>query len=474
MDAVLGNALERAIRAHHRRRLTRLGHASSLDPPETDSTWAAGAPPPRDGCEVEVLIDGAEAFPRMLRDIRAAASHVHIAGWHVDPDFALTRDGEPSQVRRVLRDVAERVPVRALIWGGAPFHGFTPSRGDVKEVRAELLRGSRVVCALDPHERTMHCHHEKIVIVDDEIAYVGGLDITSLAGDRFDSSEHAERGSLGWHDVAVRLRGPVVADVAQHFADRWLQNTGERVDPVDEPAPAGDSRAQFVRTLCDGMYDFAPTGDFRVLESYRRALRSAQRLIYLENQFLWAPEIVEELVEKVRDPPCDEFRLVVLLPAKPNNGAEDTRGQLAVIADHDADGRFLACTVHSRTGARSGPLYVHAKVGIVDDRWLMVGSANLNAHSLFNDSEAGIVTDDTALVRATRLRLWAEHLERSTTDVDGPAHDVIDHVWRPIADEQLARRRADLVLTHRLMRLEAASKRLERLRGPLQGLVVDG
>ncbi|MEA2391902.1 MAG: hypothetical protein QOK31_2011, partial [Solirubrobacteraceae bacterium] len=118
------------MRGHHRRRLRRLGQAHRLDPPPGSAPWAAGDPPPREGCAVEVLIDGADAFPRVLDDIRGARSHVHVTGWHVTPDFALTRDGEASQVRRVLRETAERVDVRVLLWGGAPLRGFTPTRGE--------------------------------------------------------------------------------------------------------------------------------------------------------------------------------------------------------------------------------------------------------------------------------------------------------------------------------------------------------
>ena len=91
----------------------------------------------------------------------------------------------------------------------------------MRRVRDEIIRGTRVRCALDSKERPMHCHHEKIVIVDGEVAFVGGIDLTSLGGDRFDSSEHPMRGRIGWHDVATRLRGPAVADVAAHFASRW-------------------------------------------------------------------------------------------------------------------------------------------------------------------------------------------------------------------------------------------------------------
>jgi phosphatidylserine/phosphatidylglycerophosphate/cardiolipin synthase-like enzyme len=114
---------------------------------------------------------------------------------------------------------------------------------------------------------------------------------------------------------------------------------------------------------------------------------------------------------------------------------------------------------------------VHAKVAIVDDRWLTVGSANLNEHSLFNDTEMNVVTTDPQLARRTRLELWSEHLEREKVDSE-PAR-VVDELWKPIADEQLERREAGEALTHRLIRLPAVSRRSKRLIGPMRGLLVD-
>jgi phosphatidylserine/phosphatidylglycerophosphate/cardiolipin synthase-like enzyme len=109
------------------------------------------------------------------------------------------------------------------------------------------------------------------------------------------------------------------------------------------------------------------------------------------------------------------------IPAKPNSGAHDTAGQLAVLADANRGAgrsRMLACTLYAVGRDRSERIYVHAKVGIVDDRWLTVGSANLNEHSLFNETEMNVVTHDPTLARRTRLRLWSEHLERPS------------HCWR--------------------------------------------
>ncbi|PZS22518.1 MAG: phospholipase, partial [Pseudonocardiales bacterium] len=119
-------------------------------------------------------------------------------------------------------------------------------------------------------------------------------------------------------------------------------------------------------------------------------------------------------------------------------------------------------------------VYVHAKIAVVDDEWLTLGSANLNEHSFFNDSEMNVVTCDPRLARETRLRLWAEHLELSIEQVSGdPAH-VIDELWRPIATEQLERRRRGEPQTHRLSELAGVSRRSMALLGPLHGLVVDG
>jgi phosphatidylserine/phosphatidylglycerophosphate/cardiolipin synthase-like enzyme len=251
--------------------------------------------------------------------------------------------------------------------------------------------------------------------------------------------------------------------------------TGEEIPSTRTPPASGGIEVQVVRTVPEKVYDGLPGGDFRILESYLRALRSARSFIYLENQFLWAPQVVGILMDKLREPPSDEFRVVILLPAKPNNGADDTRGQLGLLAEaDDGAGRFLAATIASRTGELSGPLYVHAKVGIVDDAWLTVGSANLNEHSLFNDSEMNVVTCDPVLVRDTRLRLWSEHLERPIEEVDGDPSQVIDGLWKPTAREQMERRRADRPATHRLQELRGVSRRSAAILGPLQGFVVDG
>jgi len=478
LDARLGDALERATAGHHRRRLRRHGHARAFSPRGAGLYARSATTPPRAGNQLEVLVDGARALPAMAEAIQGAKRHVHVCSWHLEPDFRPDRSGPAPPVRELLGEVAERVPVRVLAWAGAPLPVFVPRRSQVRAGRDALVRGTRIRAELEPGARPLHCHHEKIVIVDDEVAFVGGIDLTALAGDRYDHNHHPCRApAIGWHDASTRLRGPLVGDVAAHFALRWEKVAGEALALPDEAAPAGDVEAQLTRTMPERAYAALPRGEFSILETYLRALRSARRLVYLENQFLWSAEVVAVLEDKLRRPPCDEFRMIIVLPAKANNGQDDTRGMLGRLVQADAasdGGRFLGATLQSRTDERSGPLYVHAKIGIVDDAWLAVGSANLNEHSLFNDTEVDVVTADAGLARDTRLGLWAEHLERPREAVDGDPATVFDELWQPIASEQRERQGAGAPLTHHLLELSGVSRRSARLRGPLQSLVVDG
>ena len=469
-----GSAIDRAVSAHHARRLRKIGWKHAL---EGDATleWARGGMRPTSGNKVEVLIDGASFLPMLAEELDRAESHVHLTGWNFSPELELTRGEAPAVLRNVLAELADRIDVRVLIWSGAPLPLFRPARRDVKEIMERLCRRNKIHCELDSCVRFMHCHHEKTIVIDDRVAFVGGIDLTLDGGDPYDSQEHPARGGVGWHDVAVRIEGPAVADVAEHFRLRWHGAADEELPTPKVPGAAGDVELQIVRTIPENVYERSlPRGDFSVLESYVGAIRSAQRLIYIENQFLWSSEIVELIAEKLRDPPNDDFRVVLLLPVSANDGADVSRGQVAALIQADDDNaRFLACSVYARTGKIRDPIYVHSKVAIVDDRWLTVGSANLNEHSLFNDSEVNVVAHDEALARDTRLRLWSEHLELPIDQIDGDPASVVDERWEPIAEEQLELLMNEQPLTHRLVKLPGVSIRHRRFLGPLQGRIYD-
>jgi phosphatidylserine/phosphatidylglycerophosphate/cardiolipin synthase-like enzyme len=471
-DRYVGDAIERAERGHHRRRLSRIGWANALDA-------APGFEAPN-GCtsagnRLELLIDGADALPRIAAEIRRARRRVFLAGWFFSAGFALVR--EPARVTLVelLAETAERgVDVYLLAWAGAPVPLFRPARRAVDEELRLLAVHPRIHVAADRHERPMHCHHEKVVVIDDLRAFVGGIDLTDLAGDRYDAPGHPWRPELGWHDATALIEGPAVADVASHFHLRWSEVTGEHLPVAAAPGPAGSLELQVLRTVPEHVYGSLHDGAFTILQAYAGALRRARRFIYLENQFLWSSEIVGILAGKLRNPPSPEFRLLTLLPARPNTGGEDTRGQLGVLLEaDDGAGRVLACTRYAvRPDGPPERVYVHAKMAVVDDEWFTVGSANLNEHSLFNDSEMNVAVADPVVAAGCRRRLWAEHLGVEVGDGDPCA--LIHDLWRPVADEQARRLAAGEPLTCGVATLPEVSSRSRRLLGPVQSLLVDG
>jgi phosphatidylserine/phosphatidylglycerophosphate/cardiolipin synthase-like enzyme len=473
LDGEVGMRVASAVCSHHARRLKHLGKRA-LDAPA--GGWAQDASPPRPGNRLDVLVDGEQMFGALLEELAAARSHVHMTGWYMSPDFVLRHGDPPVVLRNLLAELADRVDVRVLLWAGSPAPVFTPSRRDTARAADELRAGSDAVhVLLDRHERPMHCHHEKTIVIDDRVAFVGGIDLTELSGDRLDSTAHPARASLGWHDVATRIEGPAVADVARHFRARWTAVSGDQLPEPDVPPTAGDVELQIVRTLPERTYSADDNGQFGILESYVRALRAAQRFVYIESQYLWSPEIAAVLAEKLEHPPDPQFRILAVLPARPKGGGDDTRGVLGELMDADGgDGRLLATTLAARAGNAHDPIYVHAKVCVIDDAWLTIGSANLNDHSLFNDTEMNVVTHDPRVARDTRLRLWAEHLERSPAELAADPCEVIDEMWRPVAEEQLERLEEGRPLSHRLVLLPHVSRRSARLLGPLQGLLVDG
>ena len=139
-------------------------------------------------------------------------------------------------------------------------------------------------------------------------------------------------------------------------------------------------------------YRFAPRGEFTILEAYLRALRSAERFIYLENQFLWSPEVVDVLADKLTDPRRRGLPGPPGAPGQPEQRRRHHPRPARAPAGGRRGGRPAAGHHDHRAPRRAAaPVYVHAKVGVVDDRWLTIGSANLNEHSLFNDTEMNVL-----------------------------------------------------------------------------------
>ncbi len=458
LGRVFGPVIHPIVHRGHRRALERAargreGEASTTSWWSDETRWFPAGTPPREHNSVMPLIDGDVYFERLHAALVEAKHYVYIAGWCLTPNIPLLR-GTPEDIVQtrlveVLSEVSKRVPVRMLLWSGAPAV-IKPTTKQVKAAQKMFRRHARgdLKCELDRTAALSHCHHQKAIVIDGELAFVGGIDLTTFAGDRWDKPGHQLRASVNWHDVSTLLEGEIVADVEENFRQRWQEATGDKALPhrtlsVDK---SKQTIAQIVRTIPPGRYRSLSKGEFGIHNFYIEAIRRAERLIYLETQYLWSPEVMDALIEAMDRKRGQSFRIVVVLPAKATSGKWDNDRHVEKLRKADAGLGIAEVYSLCSSGPASGlhpfqyrPTYVHAKVGIFDDEWLTIGSANLNDRGMVTDSEMNVVIKDGSLALATRADLWAEHLNLSKREV--AAQDplsLVDTIWRQRASDNAA------------------------------------
>lgn len=423
--------------------------------------------PPRGGNRVEVLVDGEAGWGRVADDLEYAEREIQIATWMCRPDIELRRPAELAVAEPRARDhlrlgamlercAAAGAKVRLLIWGMAS----TPILD--RWMRRWYWRGRDNIDVLQQdHPSLIGSHHQKTITIDGRVGYCGGMNLKENDWDTIAHVAHEPRrfphGAgpprrrqaaarmeippfAPRHDLMVRIEGPAVADLMANFADRWGQSVqarrrswwGRMIDwlrralgnddyPRVEPAPAlppaqGEHWVQVVRTT--------PGGEEGILGAYIRAIRNARRYIYIENQYFRSPIIGAELRDALRANP--RLRLAVVV--RPVN-----EGRKSFL---DPSGYWTAHTLKLIRQARPHfelteiiawgrdvddrlvwqELDVHAKVMVVDDLWLTVGSANINDRGFKTEGEINAVVLDKALATDLRRRLMAEHLELSVDD----------------------------------------------------------
>ena len=419
------------------------------------------------------LVHGATYFAELIRCLAQLrrGDLVLFTDWRGDPDQLLTAEPD-SAVSRALCEAAGRgVNVRGLVWR-SHLDKLGLSAAENRHLGEEIEQAGGE-CLLDMRVRTGGSHHQKFVVLrhparpELDVAFVGGIDLCHGRRDDADHRGDPQRQPMAkvygprppWHDAMVALRGPVVADVETVFRERWedpqpltrspLNWLAERVrredrhgtplpPPLPDPPPVGPHAVQLLRTYPKrlGGYPFAPDGERSVAHGYTKALRRARCLVYVEDQYLWSNEVASTFAEALRAQPG--LRVVAVLPHYPD---QDGRFSLPP----NLVGRYRALSTMREVGggrvavygvenASRTPIYVHAKVCIVDDTWATIGSDNFNRRSWTHDSElSAAVLDDTRDPRAPRdpaglgdgartyardlrLQLTREHLDRGDDD----------------------------------------------------------
>ncbi|WP_299815737.1 phospholipase D-like domain-containing protein [uncultured Jannaschia sp.] len=386
--------------------------------------------------KLALIIDAADYF-RMLRGIFLEAKReLLLIGWDFDFEIemlpgesdgdGLAPDGYPNTLGPFLEAVVARTPelhIYMLKWNGAVL--VAPGRF-LPTVALDIFGDDRIHFALDGHHPFGACHHQKIIVADNTFAFCGGIDTT--AG-RWDTPEHLPgdprralaNGTISepWHDATSALTGPVAEALGELSRNRWRRATGEELVPPDDVRPilwpdhlhvdAENVEVAIARTgpPFDGE-ELTNEIERLILDS----IAAARHVIYVESQYFAAESICEALEARLREESGPE--IVVVNPEAALAYVEDRamhvlRGRLVErlrAADHGD--RFRIYHPVNREGE---PIYVHAKIFIVDDQILRIGSSNLNDRSLGFDTECDIAFEgERHSVRAFRARLLAEHL----------------------------------------------------------------
>jgi len=429
------------------------------------------------GNRVRPLLHGTAYFAELLAGIRAtqAGDLLLFTDWRGDPDQRL--DGPGTEVARVLADAARRgVIVRGLLWR-SHLDRFRFSLQEHRDL-GEAIVAAGGECLLDMRVRTRGSHHQKLVVLryagrpEQDVAYVGGIDLCH--GRRDDDAHDGDEqpcplgASYGprppWHDIQIAIQGPAVADVETVFRERWEDPTPLTRSPLrrwrdrvlrpikpapcpiqlPDPQPSGSDAVQVLRTYPYRRreYPFAPSGERSIARACRKALGQAERLVYLEDQYLWCPQVVTYFAEALAARPG--LRLIAVVPRFPIAGASQALRATGSAIAPQLLARARSLDLLRRLGGdRVGiydvenhagtPVYVHSKVCIVDDTWVTVGSGNVNRRSWTYDSELscavlGQAAGGDCLAKDLRLALAREHLDRAEgddADLRGP-HDAFD------------------------------------------------
>jgi phosphatidylserine/phosphatidylglycerophosphate/cardiolipin synthase-like enzyme/Ca2+-binding EF-hand superfamily protein len=489
--------------------------------------------PVRKNSLVHPLVDGKETFEAIAKAMLAAKKEIFIAGWCISPYIYLIRDysqTNPVQYRldQILHTMAKKgCNIYIIIWHESTLAGMNLNAIKTYNMLTSLHRNIHVVM----HPKVtpfMWTHHQKIVVVDQVVAFCGGLDLTY---GRFDTSSHQTtdncalfprwpgsdysnlsitRNALmkskidafrdvidrdrypreAWHDIHCVALGRIALDIASNFITRWNHHTGQQSSPmvlVEESNESNryhtleltaqqlisdtnkialhylpgilfyNTRAQIVRSMSTWSGTMRPEQSIHT--AYLDLIKNAQHYIYIENQYfcskspqsskienLVAQAILERITRAILHK--EVFRVYIVIPLHSSGDPLDSPVQQVLkwqrrtihgIIDTLKD-RFPDVNIDSYIVflslcnygfifdvAHYSQIYVHSKLMIVDDRYAVIGSANINDRSMVGtrDSEIAIIIEDHdtsqtlmnnkltrvgRCVKHLRLKLWAEHL----------------------------------------------------------------
>jgi phosphatidylserine/phosphatidylglycerophosphate/cardiolipin synthase-like enzyme len=392
------------------------------------------------------IIDAEDYYRIARKAMLSARSRIMLIGWDVDTRICLDpecSDEAPGHLGPLLAWLVKNRPqleIHVLAWDGAAYNFL--GRGSTIFRLATWVRHKRVHFRLDSAHPREASHHQKILVIDDSLAFCGGIDMT---GSRWDTRAHKDqhpgrrRPTTGrsygpWHDTIMAVDGEAARALGELGRLRWKIGCEEELNEAEAPpkAPWPDGLEPGFR---DVQVAIARTRgkvgnwtEVREIEAlYVDMIMAAERFVYMENQYFASRSVAAAIARRLEEPGGPEF---VLISPRSGMGWLDDEAMsparaelLKALAAVDSEKRFRIFNPVTEGG---DDIYVHSKVTIVDDRMLRVGSANLNNRSMGLDSECDIMIDAARheksevaeRIAAIRSDLMAEHLGVAQAEVE--------------------------------------------------------
>lgn len=424
------------------------------------------------------LVDSADYFAAFAEACRAAERQVLILGWDFDRRERLHRgdarldsdDDWPDQLGAFLVELVRRKPrlnVYLLSWDFNMI--YAAEREFLPALRLRLQAPRRFHFRLDGVHPKGASHHQKVVVIDDRVAFTGGIDLSRW---RWDTCEHLPddprridpngRPYPPFHDMMVMVEGEAAASLGELARERWRRARGWKIAPprgvASSPWPA--SVAPDLRDVAVAIARTEPA--FRGREAVREverlyldAIAAARRCIYIENQYFTARSLADALATRLAEP--DGPEVVLVLPMKTGGWLEQVTMDVArsrileQLTRADRHGHLRIYYPH-QPGLGDDCISVHAKLLIVDDRLLRIGSSNTSNRSMGLDTECDLaIASDNGQdavadsIRALRNRLLAEHLDCRSDQVEAEhvARQALIPAIEQLRDDQRSLRELD-------------------------------
>ena len=393
-----------------------------------------------------VLIDGAAFFDAVRQAALKAKRSILIMGWDLDSATRLVgesgqpQDGYPAEFAAFISALVRERPglnVKILLWDYSLFYISERERFPLLELQWRTPPG--IQFSLDDHVPPGSSQHQKVVVVDDCLAFSGGLDIT---GHRWDTPSHrlvnpwrvdtAGNPYRPFHDVQAMVDGPAARALAQIVKERWRDVTGQQLPDLESHGEAWpDTISADFTDVQVGIARTRPaldrTAEVREVETlFLDAISAAERSIYIENQFFTSNLVAERLARELRERP--DLEALLIAPQHYDSWIEAKTMRngrirfMRILAEAGVGDRVRLLYPDVRAGGDSTDTMIHSKVMIIDDRLIRIGSANVNNRSMGTDTECDLVIEaDGVLQRkeiaAVRSRLLADHCGTTAAEV---------------------------------------------------------